>query len=172
MLHAMFVRLGLSPRNSNVLATTFILTVVVIPCTTSLDTRFVGVIPSSLGRKTCTVKTAHTRMVGEIVFPVTNSNVFSTCVLTVKHTLKRAVAIAVLVKGAGRVPSALHAANGAVTDVVTGRFNRTSNLGLSSLVTVNLLLFLVATVVGVVKGVLVHHTHRIWSTGGVYTCIV
>lgn len=154
------VERAFNKAKADVLTTYILLKVVVLPAVVKIARSTVHDMPRDCCRNSLTLKTAGREDVFFIVLPTTGSNVLTTMMLKVNHTVNRAVTIMVITNGRPEVPRKVLGNIHAVATGVIARVNCTANLRERTLVTATMILFVFVLVVGLDLSLLGEETRR------------
>lgn len=146
-LRPIIASLGLSDQGFGILTASLVLAIMVIPYAASLSSEFISMVPKDLKEAAYSLGATRFEVIKNIIFSSSFSGIFASYVLALGRALGETMAVTMLIGNTNNLPDSLTATGNTMASVIANQFGEASDLRLSSLIAIGLLLFLITAVI-------------------------
>ncbi len=139
---------GILPYGVGILTASLILSIMIIPYTSSLVTEVLKLVPSDLKEAAYGLGATRFEVIKKVILPYTKSGILAGLFLALGRALGETMAVTMVIGNRNAIPHSLFAPANTMASVIANEFTEaTENLYLSSLIEVGLLLFVITVIV-------------------------
>ncbi len=154
-LRPIIVSLGLSEQGFGVLTASIVLAIMIIPYAASLSTQFISMVPTDLKEGAYSLGATRLGVIKNVIFPSAGSAIFASFVLALGRALGETIAVTMLIGNTNNIPLSITDTANSMASVIANQFGEASDLRLSSLVAIGLLLFVITGVINYIGKMIV-----------------
>jgi len=149
------LKLGVLPYGVGVLTASLILTIMIIPYAASVGREVISLVPQDLKQdlKEGAYALGATRweVIKNVIFPYARSGIFAGILLSLGRAIGETMAVTMVIGNNNQFPHSLFAPANTMASVIANEFTEaTSNVYLSALIAIALLLFIVTTIINII----------------------
>lgn len=149
-LRPIIMSLNISPQGSGVLTASVMLAIMIIPYVSSLSSEFIKMIPKDLKEGAYSLGATRAEVVRKIIFPVAGSGIFSSYVLAIGRALGETMTVTMLIGNTNNIPDSITSTGNSMASIIANQFGEASDLRLSSLIAIGLILFLITAIINMI----------------------
>lgn len=149
-LRPLIMALHISPQGSGILTASLVLAIMIVPYTASLSAEFIKMVPGDLKEGAYSLGATRAEVIRKVVFPVAGSGIFSSYILAIGRALGETMTVTMLIGNTNNIPLSITATGNSMASVIANQFGEASDLRLSSLIAIGLVLFLITAVINMV----------------------
>ena len=149
-LRPLIMALHISPQGSGILTASLVLAIMIVPYAASLSAEFIKMVPGDLKEGAYSLGATRAEVIRKVVFPVAGSGIFSSYILAIGRALGETMTVTMLIGNTNNIPLSITATGNSMASVIANQFGEASNLRLSSLIAIGLVLFLITAVINMV----------------------
>ena len=149
-LRPVIMALNISPQGSGILTASLVLAIMIIPYAASLSAEFIKMVPNDLKEGAYSLGATRAEVVRKVVFPVAGSGIFSSYVLAIGRALGETMTVTMLIGNTNDIPQSITSTGNSMASIIANQFGEASDLRLSSLIAIGLVLFLITAVINMV----------------------
>ena len=149
-LRPLIMALHISPQGSGILTASLVLAIMIVPYAASLSAEFIKMVPGDLKEGAYSLGATRAEVIRKVVFPVAGSGIFSSYILAIGRALGETMTVTMLIGNTNNIPLSITATGNSMASVIANQFGEASDLRLSSLIAIGLLLFLITAVINMV----------------------
>ena len=142
--------LDISPQGSGVLTASLMLAIMIIPYVSSLSSEFIKMVPKELKEGAYSLGATRAEVVRKIIFPVAGSGIFSSYVLAIGRALGETMTVTMLIGNTNNIPDSITSTGNSMASIIANQFGEASDLRLSSLIAIGLILFLITAIINMI----------------------
>ena len=146
-LRPIIATLGLSDQGFGILTASIVLAIMVIPYAASLSAEFISMVPKNLKESAYSLGATRLEVVKSVIFPTASSGVFASYILALGRALGETMAVTMLIGNTNDLPLSITDTGNTMASVIANQFGEASDLRLSSLIAIGLLLFLITAII-------------------------
>ncbi|MBR3981757.1 MAG: phosphate ABC transporter permease subunit PstC [Bacteroidaceae bacterium] len=154
-LRPVIMALDISEQGSGVLTASLVLAIMIIPYASSLSAEFIKMVPNDLKEGAYSLGATHAEVVRKVVFPVAGSGIFSSYVLAIGRALGETMTVTMLIGNTNNIPESITSTGNSMASVIANQFGEASDLRLSSLIAIGLVLFLITALINMVGKIMI-----------------
>ena len=154
-LRPVIMALDISEQGSGILTASLVLAIMIIPYASSLSAEFIKMVPNDLKEGAYSLGATHAEVVRKVVFPVAGSGIFSSYVLAIGRALGETMTVTMLIGNTNNIPESITSTGNSMASVIANQFGEASDLRLSSLIAIGLVLFLITALINMVGKVMI-----------------
>ena len=154
-LRPVIMALNISPQGSGILTASLVLAIMIIPYAASLSAEFIKMVPNDLKEGAYSLGATHAEVVCKVVFPVAGSGIFSSYVLAIGRALGETMTVTMLIGNTNNIPESITSTGNSMASVIANQFGEASDLRLSSLIAIGLVLFLITALINMVGKIMI-----------------
>lgn len=154
-LRPVIMALDISEQGSGILTASLVLAIMIIPYASSLSAEFIKMVPNDLKEGAYSLGATHAEVVRKVVFPVAGSGIFSSYVLAIGRALGETMTVTMLIGNTNNIPESITSTGNSMASVIANQFGEASDLRLSSLIAIGLLLFLITALINMVGKIMI-----------------
>ena len=145
----------ISEQGSGILTASLVLAIMIIPYASSLSAEFIKMVPNDLKGGAYSLGATHAEVVRKVVFPVAGSGIFSSYVLAIGRALGETMTVTMLIGNTNNIPESITSTGNSMASVIANQFGEASDLRLSSLIAIGLVLFLITALINMVGKIMI-----------------
>ena len=154
-LRPVIMALDISEQGSGILTASLVLAIMIIPYASSLSAEFIKIVPNDLKEGAYSLGATHAEVVRKVVFPVAGSGIFSSYVLAIGRALGETMTVTMLIGNTNNIPESITSTGNSMASVIANQFGEASDLRLSSLIAIGLVLFLITALINMVGKIMI-----------------
>ncbi len=154
-LRPVIMALDISEQGSGILTASLVLAIMIIPYASSLSAEFIKMVPNDLKEGAYSLGATHAEVVRNVVFPVAGSGIFSSYVLAIGRALGETMTVTMLIGNTNNIPESITSTGNSMASVIANQFGEASDLRLSSLIAIGLVLFLITALINMVGKIMI-----------------
>ena len=154
-LRPVIMALNISPQGSGILTASLVLAIMIIPYAASLSAEFIKMVPNDLKEGAYSLGATRAEVVRKVVFPVAGSGIFSSYVLAIGRALGETMTVTMLIGNTNNIPESITSTGNSMASVIANQFGEASDLRLSSLIAIGLVLFLITALINMVGKIMI-----------------
>lgn len=154
-LRPVIMALDISEQGSGILTASLVLAIMIIPYASSLSAEFIKMVPNDLKEGAYSLGATHAEVVRKVVFPVAGSGIFSSYVLAIGRALGETMTVTMLIGNTNNIPESITSTGNSMASVIANQFGEASDLRLSSLIAIGLVLFLITALINLVGKIMI-----------------
>ncbi len=145
------LKFGVPPFGVGILTASLILTIMIIPYSASMGREAVKLVPSSLKEAGYSLGATRYEVIRKIIIPYSKSGLLSGFILSLGRALGETMAVTMLIGNTNMLPKGLFSTGNTMASVIANEFTEaTSDLYLSSLIEIGLVLFLITVTINLI----------------------
>ena len=149
-LRPIIISLGLSDQGFGVLTASIVLAIMIIPYASSLSAEFISMVSNDLKEGAYSLGATRYEMLKSVVFPAASSGIFASYILALGRALGETMAVTMLIGNTNSIPQSIFDTGNSMASVIANQFGEASDLRLSSLIAIGLLLFTLTALINFV----------------------
>ena len=149
-LRPLIMALHISPQGSGILTASLVLAIMIVPYAASLSAEFIKMVPGDLKEGAYSLGATRAEVIRKVVFPVAGSGIFSAYILAIGRALGETMTVTMLIGNTNNIPDSITATGNSMASVIANQFGEASDLRLSSLIAIGLVLFLITAIINMV----------------------
>ena len=149
-LRPLIMALHSSPQGSGILTASLVLAIMIVPYAASLSAEFIKMVPGDLKEGAYSLAATRAEVIRKVVFPVAGSGIFSAYILAIGRALGETMTVTMLIGNTNNIPDSITATGNSMASVIANQFGEASDLRLSSLIAIGLVLFLITAIINMV----------------------
>ena len=154
-LRPVIMALDISEQGSGILTASLVLAIMITPYASSLSAEFIKMVPNDLKEGAYSLGATHAEVVRKVVFPVAGSGIFSSYVLAIGRALGETMTVTMLIGNTNNIPESITSTGNSMASVIANQFGEASDLRLSSLIAIGLVLFLITALINMVGKIMI-----------------
>jgi len=136
------------PYGVSILAASLILAVMIVPYSASISREVISLVPDNLKEAAFALGATRYEVVRYVIIPQSFSGIFAGVLLSFGRALGETMAVTMVIGNTNTIPTGLFSTGNTMASVIANEFTEaTTNLHLSSLVEIGLLLFVVTLII-------------------------
>ena len=145
------VRLNVPPYGVGILTSSVLLAIMIIPYAASLGREVIQMVPSELKEAAYSLGATRFEVTKKVIFPYARSGIIAGILLALGRALGETMAVTMVIGNANILPKSIFSPSNTMASIIANEFTEAvSNLYVSALVEIGLLLFLVTTVINII----------------------
>ncbi len=145
------IKLGVLPYGVGVLTASLILTIMIIPYAASVGREVISLVPQDLKEGAYALGATRWEVIKNVIFPYARSGIFAGILLSLGRAIGETMAVTMVIGNNNQFPHGLFSPANTMASVIANEFTEaTSNVYLSALIAIALLLFIVTTIINIV----------------------
>ncbi|MFI3294629.1 MAG: phosphate ABC transporter permease subunit PstC [Rikenellaceae bacterium] len=154
-LRPLIVSLGLSQQGFGILTASIVLAIMIIPYAASLSTQFISMVSNDLKEGVYSLGGTRWDVVKRVILPNAGAAMTASFILALGRALGETMAVTMLIGNTNNIPTSITDTANSMASVIANQFGESSDLRLSSLVAIGLLLFLITAVINYIGKMIV-----------------
>ncbi len=154
-LRPLIMALHISPQGSGILTASLVLAIMIVPYAASLSAEFIKMVPGDLKEGAYSLGATRAEMIRKVVFPVAGAGIFSSYILAIGRALGETMTVTMLIGNTNNIPLSITETGNSMASVIANQFGEASDLRLSSLIAIGLVLFLITAVINMVGKIMI-----------------
>ena len=142
-LRPLFIALNIGNYGCGILTAALVLALMIVPYTASLITAFISKVPKTMREGAFSLGATRLDVIRKVSIPFAGKGILAAYILSLGKVLGETMIVAMLIGNGNRVPSGITDNGNTMTSIVLNQFGTSSDLKLSSLIAIALLLFLI-----------------------------
>jgi phosphate transport system permease protein len=143
--------LGITPYGVGIFTAAIVLAIMIIPYSTSISREVIQLVPHDLKEAALSLGATRYEMIKMVVLPYAKSGIFAGILLSLGRALGETMAVTMVIGNTNEVPNSIFSPANTIASVIANDFGEaTSELFLSSLIQLALILFLITTVINLI----------------------
>ena len=144
-------KLGVPPFGVGVLTASIILSIMIIPYSASMGREAIKLVPSYLKEAGYSLGATQYEIIKSIIVPFSKSGIISGFILSLGRALGETMAVTMLIGNTNLIPKGLFSTGNTMASVIANEFTEaSSDLYLSSLIEIALILFLITVTINLI----------------------
>ncbi|MCD6319645.1 MAG: phosphate ABC transporter permease subunit PstC [Candidatus Desulfofervidaceae bacterium] len=145
------IKLGVLPYGVGIFTASLILSIMIIPYAASVGREVISLVPSELKEAAYALGATRWEVIRHVIFPYARSGIFAGILLSLGRAIGETMAVTMVIGNNNQFPTSLFAPANTMASVIANEFTEaTSDVYLSALIAIALLLFLVTTVINII----------------------
>ena len=144
------IDLGLSQQGFSILTASIILSIMVIPYAASLSTEFISMVHKEIKEGAYGLGATRWEVIKHVILPNASSGIFASFILALGRALAETMAVTMLIGNTNQVPTSILESGNTMASLIANQFSEASNLRLSSLIAIGLLLFTLTAIINLI----------------------
>ena len=149
------VSLGLSEQGFSILTASIVLAIMIIPYAASLSSEFISMVSHELKEGAYSLGATRLEVIKAVIFPSAASGVFASFILSLGRALAETMAVTMLIGNTNQIPSSIFESGNTMASVIANQFGEASDLRLSSLIAIGLLLFMMTAIINFIGRIII-----------------
>lgn len=142
------IKFGILPYGVGILTASIILSIMIIPYTSSIVTEVLKLVPVDLKEAAYGLGATRYEVIKKVILPYTKSSIIAGLFLALGRALGETMAVTMVIGNRNAIPNSLFVPANTMASVIANEFTEaTENLYLSSLIEIGLLLFVITVIV-------------------------
>lgn len=142
--------IGVDPVGIGIFTASLILSIMIIPYTTSIGQEVIRLVPQDIKEAAYSMGATRFELVRYVILPYVKSGIFAGILLSFGRAFGETMAVTMVIGNANYIPRSIFAPGNTMASVIANEFTEaTSELHLSALVSLGLVLLLISFVTGV-----------------------
>ncbi len=154
-LRPLIMTFNISPQGSGILTASLVLAIMIVPYAASLSAEFIKMVPNELKEGAYSLGATRADVIRKVVFPVAGSGIFSSFVLAVGRALGETMTVTMLIGNTNDIPNSITSTGNSMASIIANQFGEASDLRLSSLIAIGLILFLITAVINMAGKIMI-----------------
>lgn len=154
-LRPIIMALDISPQGSGILTASLVLAIMIVPYAASLSAEFIKMVPNELKESAYSLGATRAETIIGVVFPVAGSGIFSSYILAIGRALGETMTVTMLIGNTNNIPQSITSTANSMASIIANQFGEASDLRLSSLIAIGLILFLITAIINMVGKTLI-----------------
>jgi len=143
--------IGVPPLGIGIFTTSFLLFIMIIPYSASLGREVISLVPHELKEAAYALGATKYEVIRSIVIPYARSGIFAGLLLALGRALAETMAVTMVIGNKNALPDSIFGPANTIASVIANEFTEaTSEIYLSSLIEIGLLLFIVAVIINII----------------------
>lgn len=156
-LRPLIMALHISPQGSGVLTASLVLAIMIVPYAASLSAEFIKMVPGNLKESAYSLGATRAEVIRKVVFPVAGSGIFSSFVLAIGRALGETMTVTMLIGNTNDIPDSITSTGNSMASIIANQFGEATDLRLSSLIAIGLVLFLITAIINLIGKMMIKH---------------
>lgn len=154
-LRPIIVSLGLSEQGFGILTASIVLAIMIIPYAASLSTQFISMISNELKEGVYSLGGTRLDVVRRVIFPNAGAAITASFILALGRALGETMAVTMLIGNTNNIPLSITDTANSMASIIANQFGEASDLRLSSLIAIGLLLFVITGIINYIGKMIV-----------------
>lgn len=146
-LRPIMVDMGVNSQGFGILLASIVLAIMIIPYASSLSTEFISMVPNELKEAAYSLGATNLEVIQKVSLPVASSGIFASYILALGRALGETMAVTMLIGNTNNIPASIRDTGNTMASVIANQFGEASDIKLSSLMAMGLLLFLITATI-------------------------
>jgi phosphate transport system permease protein len=140
--------LGIPPYGVGIFTSALILAIMIIPYSSSIIMEVISMVPKDLKEAAYSLGSTRYEMVRKVMLPYASSGIFAGVLLSLGRALGETMAVTMVIGNSNMLPASIFAPGNTMASIIANEFTEaTSDLYLSSLIGIGLLLFVISIII-------------------------
>ncbi len=154
-LRPIIIDMNINSQGFGIFTSAVILTIMIIPYSTSLSSEFIGMVDNNLKEASFALGATKLEVVTKVIFPTASSGIFASYILALGRAIGETMAVTMLIGNTNTIPTNMFASGNTMASVIANQFGEAEGLKLSSLIAIGLLLFVVTAIINSLGGLII-----------------
>ncbi len=151
MVRVLEMKLDVAPIGLGIFASALILAIMVIPYSASVSREVISLVPSTMKEAAYSLGATRFEVIRNVILPYTWSGIFAGIILALGRALGETMAVTMIIGNTNNIPGSIFSTGNTMASVIANEFTEANtNLYLSSLIEIGLLLFLITMIINFV----------------------
>lgn len=146
-LRPILIALNLSEQGFGILTASIVLSIMIIPYASSLSAEFISMVATDAKEGAYSLGATRFEVIKMVVLPCASSGIFASYILALGRALGETMAVTMLIGNTNNIPLSLNDTGNTMASVIANQFGEATDLRLSSLMAIGLLLFLITAMI-------------------------
>lgn len=148
MVRVLEMKLDVAPIGLGIFASALILAIMIIPYSASVSREVISLVPSTMKEAAYSLGATRFEVIKNVILPYTWSGIFAGIILALGRALGETMAVTMIIGNTNDLPSSIFSTGNTMASVIANEFTEANtNLYLSSLIEIGLLLFLITMII-------------------------
>ncbi len=148
LIRKLEIALGISPYGVSILSASIILAIMIIPYASTMAREVMSMVPGDIKEAAYSLGGTHWEVLRKVVIPSSYSGIFAGILLALGRALGETMAVTMVIGNTNKLFSSIFDPGNTMASVIANEFTEAvSNLYLSSLIELGLLLFIVTAII-------------------------
>jgi phosphate transport system permease protein len=145
------IKLGIAPYGVGIFTSALILSLMIIPYSSSIIREVITMVPKDLKDAAYSLGATRYETIRRIMIPYASSGIFAGVMLSLGRALGETMAVTMVIGNSNMLPTSIFGPGNTMASVIANEFTEaTSDIYLSSLVGIGLLLFVMSTIINII----------------------
>ncbi|MFN4227168.1 MAG: phosphate ABC transporter permease subunit PstC [Candidatus Ratteibacteria bacterium] len=150
------IKLGITPYGVGIFTASIILSIMIIPYSASIGREVIEMVPAEIKEAGYSLGATRYEVIRYIVLPYTRSGIIAGLMLALGRALGETMAVTMVIGNSNIMPSSIFSPGNTMASVIANEFTEAvSNLHLSSLIEIGVVLFIVTTIISITGKIII-----------------
>ncbi|HOK79928.1 MAG TPA: phosphate ABC transporter permease subunit PstC [bacterium] len=150
------IRFNIAPYGVGILTASIVLSVMIIPFAASLGREIIEMIPSEIKQAAYALGSTRYEVVRHVIFPYAKSGLIAGILLALGRAIGETMAVTMVIGNSNMMPKTIFAPANTMASIIANEFTEAvSNLHLSSLIEIGVVLFIVTTIISIAGKIII-----------------
>ncbi len=151
LVRSMELKLGITPYGVGIFTASLILSIMIIPYSSSIGREIISLVPSELKEAAYSLGATRYEMIKMVILPYVRSGIFAGILLSLGRALGETMAVTMVIGNRNSLPKTIFDPSNTMASLIANEFTEAvGELHLSSLIEIGLLLFLITFFVNLI----------------------
>ncbi len=156
IIRSLEMMLGVTPYGVGIFASSLILSIMIVPYSSSLGREVLSLVPSDLKEAAYSLGATKFEVIRKVSIPYARSGIFAGILLSLGRALGETMAVTMVIGNSNFLPKSIFSPANTMASVIANEFTEaTETIYLSSLIEIALLLFIVTTIINIIGKLIV-----------------
>lgn len=142
------IYMDITPYGVGILTTSIILAIMIVPYSASIAYEVISLTPNDLKEAAFSLGSTHFEVIRRIIIPYSSSGIFAGVLLSFGRAVGETMAVTMVIGNSNLLPDSLFAPGNTMASIIANEFTEaTSDIYLSALIEIGLLLFVVTAII-------------------------
>ncbi|MGA2297897.1 MAG: phosphate ABC transporter permease subunit PstC, partial [FCB group bacterium] len=142
------IMMGISPYGVGIFTSALILSIMIIPYSSSIIMEVITMVPKDLKEAAYSLGSTRFEMIRKVMLPYASSGIFAGVLLSLCRALGETMAVTMVIGNSNMLPASIFGPGNTMASIIANEFTEaTSDLYLSSLIGIGLLLFVISIII-------------------------
>ncbi len=147
---------GIPPYGVGILTASIVLSIMIIPYASSIAREVISLVPSDLKEAGYALGSTRFEVIKKVVFPYSMSGIFAGVLLSFGRAVGETMAVTMVIGNANRIPKSIFEPANTLASVIANEFTEaTSDIHLSSLIYLGLILFIITFFINYIGNIVI-----------------
>ena len=159
-LRPLLITFNIGNYGCGILTATIVLALMIVPYTASLITAFISKVPRTMREGAFSLGATRLEVIRKVSIPFASKGILAAYILSLSKILGETMIVAMLIGNSNRVPSGITDNGNTMTSIILNQFGTSSDLKLSSLIAIALLLFLITAAMNFIARLMIRRADQ------------